>query len=154
MLLRVQLDDPWLVDVGFGDSFVDPIIFRAGGADQVNGYRYVVSASGADWQLLREDRGGQVPLYCFRDAPRELADYGEMCQFHQNSPESHFTKSWICSKATPDGRITLANMRLIITRGGTRDERDLATEAELRRCLRNQLGIQLPESIDLSALCG
>ena len=67
MLLRVQLDEPWLVDVGFGDSFVDPIIFRAGGADQVNGYRYVVSASGAEWQLLREDRGGQVPLYCFRD---------------------------------------------------------------------------------------
>ena len=24
MLLRVDLDEPWLVDVGFGDSFVDP----------------------------------------------------------------------------------------------------------------------------------
>ena len=40
MLLKVQLDEPWLVDVGFGDSFVDPIVFHAGGADQVNGHRY------------------------------------------------------------------------------------------------------------------
>src|SRR5579863_6683126 len=51
MLLKVELDEPWLVDVGFGDSFVDPIIFRAGGADRVNGYRYVVSPAGEEWQL-------------------------------------------------------------------------------------------------------
>ena len=42
MLLKVGLDEPWLVDVGFGDSFVDPIVFHAGGADHVNGHRYVV----------------------------------------------------------------------------------------------------------------
>jgi N-hydroxyarylamine O-acetyltransferase len=28
MLLKVELEEPWLVDVGFGDSFVDPIVFR------------------------------------------------------------------------------------------------------------------------------
>ena len=54
MLLRVDLEEPWLVDVGFGDSFVDPIVFRAGGADQVNGHRYLVSPVGEEWQLLRE----------------------------------------------------------------------------------------------------
>jgi N-hydroxyarylamine O-acetyltransferase len=152
MLLKVQLDEPWLVDVGFGESFVDPIIFHAGGADQVNGYRYLVSPFGDEWQLLREDQKGQVPLYCFSDVPRELAGYQPMCQFHQSSSESHFTTSWICSKATPNGRITLANMRLVITRGGTRDECDLSTEAEVRRCLRDQFGIQLPESLGLSSL--
>jgi arylamine N-acetyltransferase len=51
MLLKVQLDEPWLVDVGFGESFVDPIIFHAGGADQVNGYRYLVSASDDEWHF-------------------------------------------------------------------------------------------------------
>jgi N-hydroxyarylamine O-acetyltransferase len=152
MLLKVQLDEPWLVDVGFGESFVDPIVFHAGGMDQVNGYRYLVSPSGDEWLLLREDGRGQVPLYCFRDAPRQLADYDEMCRFHQTSPESHFTKSWICSKATPDGRTTLANMRLVVIHGGTREESTLTTETELRRCLSDQLGIQFPESVDLSAL--
>jgi len=152
MLLKVQLEEPWLVDVGFGDSFVDPIVFRAGGADQVNGHRYLVLAAGDEWQLLREDEKGQVPLYAFRDVARGLNDYREMCRFHQVSPESHFTKSWICSRATPEGRITLANMRLIVSRGGSREEVELSTPGDLRRCLRELLGIEFEETVDLSKL--
>jgi len=152
MLLKVELDDPWLVDVGFGDSFIDPIIFRAGGADQVNGHRYVVWPCGDEWQLLREDDRGQVPLYCFRDVPRALGDYQEMCTFHQTSPESGFTKRWICSKATPQGRITLANMRLIVTRDGEREENVLTEESAVRHCLREYFGIEFECSVDLSRL--
>ena len=152
MLLKVQLEEPWLVDVGFGDSFVDPIVFHAGGADQVNGHRYSVSPVGDEWQLLREDEKGQVPLYCFRDVPRRLSDYSGMCHFHQTSPESGFTQRWICSKATPDGRITLTNMRLIVTRGGNREDSRLTTEAEIRPCLREHFDIELPESSELSPL--
>jgi N-hydroxyarylamine O-acetyltransferase len=152
MLLKVELEEPWLADVGFGDSFLNPIPFRSGGADEVNERRYVVEEAGNEWQLVREDNQGQVPLYRFRDVPRQLADYEEMCRFQQTSPESHFTKSWICSKATPHGRITLANMRLITTNDGVREENVLTTQAEVRRCLRDQVGIQLPESVDLSAL--
>jgi N-hydroxyarylamine O-acetyltransferase len=152
MLLKVELEEPWLVDVGFGDSFVDPIVFRAGGADQVNGHRYCVSPSGDEWHLLREDEKGQVPLYAFRDVPRCLSDYSAMCHYHQTSPESGFTQHWICSKATPDGRITLTNMRLIITRGGAREESVLTTEAQVRSCLSERFGIEFPRSADLSKL--
>jgi N-hydroxyarylamine O-acetyltransferase len=154
MLLKVELEEPWLVDVGFGDSFVDPIIFHAGGADQVNGHRYVVLAIGDEWQLLREDEKGQTPLYVFRDVPHALSDYQAMCTFHQSSPESHFTRSWICSRATADGRITLANMRLIVTRDGSREEVQLSTPGDVRRCLREFLGIEFEESVDLSKLVG
>src|SRR5271169_327828 len=28
MLLKVELEEPWLADVGFGESFVNPIVFR------------------------------------------------------------------------------------------------------------------------------
>ncbi len=152
MLLRVDLEEPWLVDVGFGDSFVDPIVFRAGGADQVNGHRYLVSPFGEQWQLLREDEKGEVPLYVFRDVPRQLGDYREMCQFHQTSPESGFTKRWICSKATPDGRITVANRQLIVTGERRRQESVLSTDDELRRCLRDHFGIEFDGSVDLSRL--
>lgn len=152
MLLKVEMEEPWLVDVGFGDSFVDPIVFRTGGADQVNGYRYVVSAVGEEWQLLREDEKGQLPLYAFHNVPHTLNDYQGMCRFHQVSPESHFTKNWICSRATPEGRITLANMRLIVTRGGSREEIQLSTPGDLRRCLREFLGVEFEESVDLARL--
>jgi len=152
MLLKVHLQEPWLVDVGFGDSFVDPIVFHAGGADQVNGHRYLVLPVDDEWQLLREDERGRVPLYAFRDVPHELSDYRDMCTFHQSSPESHFTRDWICSRATADGRITLANMRLIETRGTERQERQLSSERELRRCLHDLLGVNLGQSMDLSSL--
>jgi N-hydroxyarylamine O-acetyltransferase len=152
MLLKVHLDEPWLVDVGFGDSFVDPIVFHAGGADQVNGHRYVVRPLDGEWQLRREDSKGQVPLYAFHDVPHELRDYIDMCDHHQSSPESHFTRSWICSRATPYGRITIANMCLIVTRGSQREERQLSTEDELRRCLDQLLGVKLDDDAELSKL--
>jgi N-hydroxyarylamine O-acetyltransferase len=152
MLLKVSLEEPWLVDVGFGDSFVDPIPFRSGGADQVNGHRYIVLPAGDEWHLLRDDNKGQVPLYAFRDVPHELNAYREMCGFHQTSPESHFTRSWICSRATPDGRVTIANMQLIETRGSERSERQLKSEDELRSCLDDLLGVKLDRSEDLSKL--
>ncbi|MGC2109357.1 MAG: arylamine N-acetyltransferase [Candidatus Korobacteraceae bacterium] len=154
MLLKVELEEPWLVDVGFGDSFVDPIVFHAGGADQVNGHRYVVLPAGEEWELLREDERGQVPLYVFSDVPHPLSDYREMCSFHQTSPDSHFTKSWICSRATPDGRITLANMRLIVTRGADREEIQLSTPGDVRRCLREAFGVELEEAAPLERLTG
>src|SRR5579863_9421100 len=154
MLLKVQLEEPWLVDVGFGDSFVDPIVFRSGGADQVNGHRYVVLPLENDWELLRDDDQGNVPLYLFCDAPHELSEYRAMCEFHQSSPDSHFTKSWICSRATPNGRITLANMRLIVTDGDKREEIQLSTEGDVRRCLRDFLGVEFAESVSLAKLAG
>jgi len=154
MLLKVELEEPWLVDVGFGDSFVNPIVFRAGAADQVNGRRYLVLPRDEQWQLLCEDENGQVPLYAFRDFPYRLGDYQDMCAFHQSSAESHFTKSWICSRATPAGRITLANMRLIVSHEGEREEIQLSTPGDLRRCLREFLGIELDESVDLAKLVG
>jgi N-hydroxyarylamine O-acetyltransferase len=152
MLLKVELDEPWLVDVGFGDSFVDPIVFHAGGADQVNGHRYAVIPMDGEWQLLREDEKGKVPLYAFRDIPRELSEYRDACTFHQSSPESHFMRNWICSRATPQGRITIANMRLIVTQGPEREERLLHGEEELRGCLRELLRVELKALPDLSKL--
>jgi len=73
------------------------------GADQADGHRYVVSPAGDEWELLREDEKGTVPLYAFRDVPHELDEYEAMCTFHQTSPESHFTRNWICSRATRTG---------------------------------------------------
>ena len=154
MLLKVELDEAWLADVGFGDSFVDPIAFRAGGADDVNGHRYVVQPVADEWQLLREDESGTVPLYAFRDVAHELGDYGEMCRYQQTSPASHFTKSWVCSRATPDGRITLANMRLIVARGSEREERQLRDEADVRNCLRELFEVEFEDSVSLARLAG
>jgi N-hydroxyarylamine O-acetyltransferase len=75
--------------------------------------------------------------------PHEYSDSEEMCRYHQTSPLSHFTRGHICSRATPDGRVTLGEMRLIITRNGERQERALANEDEYAAMLRERFGVVL-----------
>jgi N-hydroxyarylamine O-acetyltransferase len=71
-----------------------------------------------------------------------MADYQRMCLFHQTSPQSPFTQRRTCSLATPDGRITLTDMRFIRTGAdGEREERALTSEEEYRSILREQFGI-------------
>jgi N-hydroxyarylamine O-acetyltransferase len=66
-----------------------------------------------------------------------------MCHYQQTSPESNFTRTRICSRATPDGRVTLSNEKLIETHNGTRTERTLSDE-EWTAGLRDRFGIVLP----------
>jgi N-hydroxyarylamine O-acetyltransferase len=66
-----------------------------------------------------------------------------MCRYHQTSPESSFTRRRVCTRATPDGRITLSDMRLIVTKAGERRQHDLADEAEVRTVLKEHFGIDL-----------
>ena len=153
MLLKVDLDEPWLADVGFGESFLNPIPFHAGGTETSNAHCYFLAQHSHEWQLMRSDKDGEVALYRFRDVPRQLSDYEGMCEFHQISAESHFTQNRVCTRATPTGRVTLSGMRLIETQAGVRTERQLRGELEVRRCLHNHFGIDFGPAIDISALC-
>lgn len=152
MLLKVDLEEPWLGDIGFGESFVDPLPLCCGAVTEENGHRYSVRFGDGGWQLVRQEETGEDPLYIFSELPRSLRDYAGMCQYHQTSPNSHFTKSRVCSLATPDGRVTLAGMRLIITRDGRREESMLSGENELRQCLNNRFGIAFDTTADLTRL--
>jgi N-hydroxyarylamine O-acetyltransferase len=137
--LAVSLAERWLVDVGFGDSFREPLRLDERG-EQVQGDRsYRIDEAGPGLVLLE----GPLwqPEYRFTLQPRELPDCAEMCLYHQTSPQSHFTQGRICSLATPDGRVTLSGLRLISTRGGVRQERTLETEEEYAAKLCELFGI-------------
>jgi N-hydroxyarylamine O-acetyltransferase len=152
MLLRVELEEPWLADVGFGESFVDPLPLHSGAATHENNHRYSVLYAEGRWQLLRQEDNADSPLYVFSEEPRNLRDFEGMCEYHQSSPDSHFTKGSVCSLATPDGRVTLSGMRLIVTYKGRRDETMLSGETELRRCLRDRFGIEFGSNTNLTKL--
>src|SRR5918997_411726 len=131
MALLVTLEERWLADVGFGDSFVEPLLLdeRAGQTQGARAFR--IDEDGGRLVLLRRDAGGEwEPQYRFGLEPHAYADYAQMCRFHQTSPESHFTRGRVCSRLTPEGRVTLSGSRLITTTGGERVERELADDAE------------------------
>jgi N-hydroxyarylamine O-acetyltransferase len=143
MALAVTLEQRWLVDVGFGDSFLEPLLLDERGVQVQGGRAFRLDADGDYLRLLRRDEGDEWKAqYRFTLEPNEYADYAEMCHFHQTSPQSHFTRACVCSLATEDGRITLSGMRFIKTteKDGKR-ERTLASEEEFRDVLRERFGI-------------
>lgn len=145
MALLVTVEEPWLVDVGFGDSFREPLRLDEPGA-QGQGQRAYQIATGGDHLVLqqRESAAGEWKArYRFTLQPYTYADFAPMCHYHQTSPESPFTQSPVCSRATPDGRLTLSGMRLITTVAGERHERLLQDEEEFAAVLWQQFGIVL-----------
>jgi len=151
MALMVTLADRWLVDVGFGESFIEPLQLDARD-EQVQGTRSFRIVDEGDYLILMR-RGDErwEPQYRFTLQPYGFGDYEEMCRFHQTSPESHFTKNLICSRATEDGRITLSGMRLITTSGPQRHEQTLSTQDEYDRILRDHFGVVMQRALSTTA---
>lgn len=146
MVLLVRFEAAWLADVGFGDSFREPLRFdqtqeQRQGSDC---FRIDADSTGDRWVVMRTDEAGESrALFRFTTTPHTYADYAVMCAFHQTSPESPFTRQRVCTRATLDGRITLTGMRLVTSRGGGREERLLADEREYRDALEDSFGIVL-----------
>jgi len=145
MALMVLLDQRWLVDVGFGDSFLKPLLLDERG-EQVEGERaFRILPDGAHLILARRDNGEDWKAqYRFTLQPHAYAEYEEMCRYHQTSPQSHFTRGRLCSRATREGRITLSEMRFITTsKNGGREERILESQEEYVDILREHFGIEM-----------
>lgn len=141
MTLMVTLADRWLVDVGFGDSFLEPLLLDAR-TDQTQGTEsFRLVDDDRRLILMRRTDGNWVPQYRFTLQPRGLSEYEVGSRFHQTSPESPFTKGLICSRPTENGRITLRNLRLITTHGVERHEETLPDRESFDQTLRDQFGV-------------
>jgi len=154
MLLKVALEEEsYIADVGFGDSSLDPVRIEATNVHLDARPDFAVVAANGGWELVRrQSDGSYVPDYCFTETRRQLSDFLERCLFHQTSPESHFTQNRVCTKALPNGRLTISGMRRIETRDGIRRESALKSQEDLRTCLSKQFGIEFADDIDWSRL--
>jgi N-hydroxyarylamine O-acetyltransferase len=145
MALLVNQNQRWLADVGFGDSFLEPLSLDDD-SEQVQGERVYRIVADGEYSILeqRETFGPWRPQYRFTLRSHAYPDFAEMCRYHQTSPQSHFTQNRVCTRATAVGRITLSEMRLITTvRGTRRKERILETDEEYAKALDEYFGIKL-----------
>ena len=144
LALRVDLQEPWLADVGFGDSFLEPLRLKPDVEQEQSAGRFRIVQVG-DVMIVQRARPDEFwkSLYQFTLMPRQLCDFAPRCQFQQTSPESHFTRQRICTMPTHDGRITLSDLKLIRTIGANREERMLQSEDEWRSALAELFGVRL-----------
>jgi N-hydroxyarylamine O-acetyltransferase len=142
LALRVDLDEPWLADVGFGRFARYPL--RITGCEpqaDPEGEFLVLDAAHGDLDVRHDGK----PVYRIEPQPRELADFAPTCWYQATSPQSNFTQGLMCTLPRLGGRITLAGDKLIETVDGKRVERVLVGE-ELLDAYATHFGIQLNEA--------
>jgi N-hydroxyarylamine O-acetyltransferase len=144
MTLLVQLEERWLADVGFGESFMEPVRLDDPTEQLQHGASYRIDRQDNIWMLMERRLSAEWAItYQFDMKPRQLEDFSGMCHWHQHSSRSHFTQKRICSLASPDGRVTLSDMKLIVTENGVRREEILSDEREYSTALKTYFGIEI-----------
>jgi len=144
LLVRVPEESTrWLVDVGWGDTFTQPLdIDNADWQEQgLRAYRLEPFRDGYHlWQRGHEEKVERQ--YYFDLTPHQFpAEYEAPCHYHQTSLQSIFTTNRIISRLTETGRISLDNDRFILTTNGQRAEHPLHNEDEFRGLLKQHFDI-------------
>lgn len=136
LVLLVTLDGRWLVDVGWGEAYRRPFALRAGNRHSDPSIaEYLLEEDGDRWQVV-ERHADEINLkpaaewrvaYRFALAPRRLPDFADACRW-QETQSPFFAHHRFCSIATPTGRRTLMDDRLILRENGSRSERQVAED--------------------------
>jgi len=128
LVLRVDLEESWLVDVGFGDSFLTPLPLQTSAPQTQKSGVFRVIRGGDEYLLQTQASTGEKwqNRYTFSLTPHPLDAFKTMCTYHQTSKDSSFTQKMICTLPTKSGRITLSGDDLIETHNGTRTVRKLS----------------------------
>ncbi len=142
LILRVDLDRPYLADVGFGNGLLEPIPLAVGRYRQ--GFlEFGLRADGERWWFENHPSGG--PGFDFTLEPYELADFAAQSHYLQTSPESGFVRTVVCHRFTADGIVTLRGAVLRrVTADGQRDE-VLTDAAAYTRTLAQIFDLQLDD---------
>jgi len=124
LLLLVELDEPYIADVGFGaGQEFDPMPL-AELPDRVIPHLDGLSVH-------------------FTTMPRAIGDFKAVCDELQTSPESGFVRTRVAHLAVPGGRVSLRELTLTERVGDHVSERELSGEDEWRAVLSDRFGLTL-----------
>ncbi len=146
----VNLEKKWLVDVGYGgDSFVLPkeltldIIQK-----DVHDYYKFTKHTENEWLLMHSADGENFKgQYVLDFEEQALENFKPECDRKQTQPDSHFMVNLICTIATPLGRVSMINDKLVIRENGQKKSRLIVDEADRLTILAKQFDIPTADLI-------
>ena len=135
--------EEYLADVGFGDFIADPLKIDPSG-EQVDreGVFIIRLTEHGGFEVEKKDGDGWKPECLFGRNAHALQEFAGMCEFHQHSSDSHFTKGKVCSILTADGRKTLTDKKYLNTSNGEKTEIDVASVVEFDTILLREFEIR------------
>jgi N-hydroxyarylamine O-acetyltransferase len=147
LVLIVTLDRPWIVDVGFGDGFIEPLPLEPGRYRQ--GFlEYRVSAEGRWWRVDNHEYGG-ADGFDFTLEPQAIETFATRCHELQTSPQSPFVQTTVCERFVPGGLVMLrgAVLREVTARGAA--ARIVQDADEYAQVLSERFDLHIPAMRDL-----
>jgi len=142
LVLRIDLDEPWIADVGLGDGIVEPLPLRMGEYRQGHRCFQLRRLDSGGWRF-RNRPDGMPPDYDFFEDSTSEHQLRATCESLQSDPESMFRQNLICQRISDTGGYSLLGRILINLDDGGR--RMLHSEVELIDVLTNVFFLKLPD---------
>lgn len=133
LVLIVTIDRPWIVDVGFGDGFVEPLPLEPGRYRQ-HALEFGVSREGEWWRVHNHEHGG-ADSYDFTLKLRSIESFADRCHELQTAADSSFVRATVCGRYDRDGLVVLRGAVLREVRDGVLGERVIADADDYLRVL-------------------
>ena len=150
LCLLVRLDQPYLVDVGFGGSLAEPLPLRATERED-RPYRLGLSEIGDSyWRFAEIAHGdGDAFSFDFRAAAADEELLARKCQFLQTDPASPFIQNLVVQRRTADTHLSLRGRVLSAVLATRVDKKLLKSADELVATLRGSFDLDIPEAAAL-----
>ncbi len=149
LALKVNLEQAYLADAGFGNGLLEPIPLVPGVYTQQS-RAFKLKQHGEHWRfdIPSVALGAVGNSFDFTLTPQELLSFQERCTYLQTSPESGFVRVVVCHRMTETGVQSLRGAVLQTISNGIETSRTLESQDEYDTVLREVFDLQ----VDTSAL--
>jgi N-hydroxyarylamine O-acetyltransferase len=144
LALKVNLEEAYLADAGFGNGLLEPIPLTPGVYTQQS-RAFQLEQDGEHWRF--EIQSGSAAAvgnsFDFTLEPQQLENFQERCTYLQTSIESGFVRVVVCHRMTETGVQSLRGAVLQTISHGIETSRTLERPDEYNTVLREVFGLHL-----------
>jgi N-hydroxyarylamine O-acetyltransferase len=144
LALVVTLDEPWLVDAGFGGSLAEPIAL-APATHRHAPYELSLARIDDDYWRYEEWIRGRPFSFDFRFEPADPALLARQRASLQSDPDSPFVLNLVAQRRAGDSHASLRGRVLTLSRGDAYEEFLVEDSETLVETLRTRFALNVPE---------
>lgn len=145
LTLRVDLDRPYLAEVGLADAIVEPVPLAIGPISQ-RGFDFSITPADDGWLRFHNHAHGLAPSFDFRPDHSDEAAMAATCGWLTQDPGSPFTNTLAILRHGADGYTALQNDCLRrVTAAGISEQR-ITSADHLADTLETIFDIDVPQS--------
>lgn len=138
----VELDRPWVVDVGLADGPLEPFPLEPRSWKE-GALEFRLEQLDSHWWRFHNHAHGLARTFDFNTTPRSLGHFEDMCRFLQTDPSSPFVAFAIASRRRENGFDALRDTTWFHVEDGQLHKQKLEDEAEYGKVLEKIIGTGL-----------